>query len=83
MALGPVIQPWYLLWAMVPLAAAGPGRLRPVLIWISAGLCLLVLPNGSSVSGVLILGFMAGTGAVSVMSYRERAPSVSTLQRGS
>jgi len=68
-ALGPVIQPWYVLWGMVPLAAAGPGRFRPVLIYISAGLCLLVLPDGRAVTGLVMVGFMAGTGAVSVMSY--------------
>jgi hypothetical protein len=72
-ALGPVVQPWYILWGTVPLAAAGPGRLRPVLIWISAALPLLVLPNGNAASDPLTLGFLATVVAVAVISAKEQA----------
>jgi len=72
-ALGPVVQPWYILWGMVPLAAAGPGRLRPVLIWISAALPLLVLPNGNAASDPVTLGFLATVVAVAVIGAKEQA----------
>jgi hypothetical protein len=69
-ALGPVVQPWYFLWGMVPVAAAGPGRLRSVLIWISAALCLLVLPDGRAVTGILSVGFLAATAVIGRRAWR-------------
>jgi hypothetical protein len=44
--LGPVVQPWYLLWALVPLAAVAGERLAVGLAVSSAVLCLLILPGG-------------------------------------
>ena len=44
--LGPVVQPWYLLWAVVLLAAVVPARAATGLAAASAVLCLLVLPSG-------------------------------------
>jgi alpha-1,6-mannosyltransferase len=44
--LGPVVQPWYLLWALVPLAAVVGERLAIGLAVSSAVLCLLILPGG-------------------------------------
>lgn len=76
-ALGPVVQPWYLLWGIVPLAAGCPPWLRPRLVWVSAGLCLLVLPGGAYVPGPLVLGFVAATGAVTVRGWRDRPRPVS------
>ena len=70
---GPVVQPWYLLWGLVPLAVACPERLRPALIWISAGLCLLVLPDGSAAPDAVMVSFVAMTAVVAVMSGRGRA----------
>jgi alpha-1,6-mannosyltransferase len=72
-ALGPVVQPWYVLWGTVPLAAAGPGGLRPLLVWMSAGLSLLVLPNGGGANDLVTLGFLATVVAVAVMSAQESA----------
>jgi len=77
-ALGPVVQPWYLLWGIVPLAAADPGPLRSILVWISAGVCLLVVPNGGTVSGVLLGAFLASTAAISVMTYTDHARTTPT-----
>ncbi len=59
--LGPVIQPWYLLWGIVPLAAAGIGRLLPLAVWTSAVLPFLVQPNGSSGADVVLLVFLVLT----------------------
>lgn len=44
--LGPVVQPWYLLWALAPLAAVAGPRLAAGLAASSAVLCLLILPSG-------------------------------------
>ena len=44
--LGPVVQPWYLLWALAPLAAVAGPRLAAGLAAASAVLCLLILPSG-------------------------------------
>jgi alpha-1,6-mannosyltransferase len=45
-ALGPVVQPWYLIWALAALAAVAGPRLAAGLAAASAVLCLLVLPGG-------------------------------------
>jgi hypothetical protein len=71
--LAPVFQPWYLLWGMVLMAAAGPGQLRPLLTWTSAGLSLLVLPNGGAATDAVTLGFLATVVAVAVLSAQEGA----------
>lgn len=45
-ALAPAVQPWYLLWGLLPLAAAGGARTRAAAAAGSAVLCLAVLPSG-------------------------------------
>jgi alpha-1,6-mannosyltransferase len=45
-ALGPVVQPWYLLWGVVVLAAVAGPRTALFLGAGCAVLCLLVLPSG-------------------------------------
>ena len=47
-ALGPIVQPWYLLWGMVLLAAVGGEKVLLALGAVSVALCLAVLPNGRS-----------------------------------
>ena len=47
-ALGPVVQPWYLLWGLVLLAAVGGERVLLALGALSVVLCLTLLPNGRS-----------------------------------
>jgi alpha-1,6-mannosyltransferase len=45
--LGPVVQPWYLLWIVVPLAATAASRRRAVLLAVSGCLAVLAVPTGS------------------------------------
>ena len=47
-ALAPIVQPWYLLWGMVLLAAVGGEKVLLALGALSVALCLAVLPNGRS-----------------------------------
>ena len=47
-ALAPVVQPWYLLWGLVLLAAVGGEKVTLALGAISVALCLSLLPNGTS-----------------------------------
>lgn len=45
--LGPVVHPWYLLWGLVPLAAAtGEERIRVAAAWGSLGLVVYPMPWG-------------------------------------
>jgi hypothetical protein len=44
--LGPVVQPWYLLWVLAALAPTAGRRLTIGLGAASAALCLLILPGG-------------------------------------
>ncbi|HEY3702684.1 MAG TPA: polyprenol phosphomannose-dependent alpha 1,6 mannosyltransferase MptB [Acidimicrobiales bacterium] len=79
--LGPVIQPWYLLWGLVLLAAAGPGRLLALAVWISVVLPYMVQPNGSSAADIVLLVFLALTAVVGVLS-TTRAEHVPILPLG-
>lgn len=47
-ALAPVVQPWYLLWGLILLAAVGGERVLLALGALSVVLCLTLLPNGRS-----------------------------------
>jgi alpha-1,6-mannosyltransferase len=47
-ALGPIVQPWYLLWGLVLMAAVGGERAMLPLGALSIALCLALLPNGRS-----------------------------------
>ena len=79
-ALGPAVQPWYLLWGLVPLAGACPARLRPVLVFVSAGLSPLVFPNGSVVPDIVAVGFLGITAAVMAGIVRDRDRDRSDLR---
>ena len=79
-ALGPVVQPWYLLWAVVPLAAAGPeGRRWTGLVAVVAVFAVLVPPSAGSFGGrvgELVVGYATGillAAAVTVLVRRRRA----------
>jgi alpha-1,6-mannosyltransferase len=66
--LGPVVQPWYLLWALPALAAVAGARLTAALAAASAVVCLLILPGGRHVIrpplyGVPALLALAAAGA--------------------
>ncbi|WP_327365189.1 polyprenol phosphomannose-dependent alpha 1,6 mannosyltransferase MptB [Streptomyces sp. NBC_01217] len=63
---GPAIRPWYVLWALFPIAAAAPrGRVRR---WAAVGSCVLalvVLPDGFAPdAGQLVLAVSGGGLAV-------------------
>ena len=48
--LGPVIQPWYLLWAALPLAAAtADARYRMTTVWLTAVFAVIIMPNGGTI----------------------------------
>ncbi|MET3803563.1 alpha-1,6-mannosyltransferase [Nakamurella sp. UYEF19] len=65
--LSPVIQPWYLLWAALPLAAStGLSRYRRATIWLTAFFSVIIMPNGATipvftiVQAVLVAAFVVG-----------------------
>ncbi len=54
--LAPAFHPWYLLWAVVPLAASTlDDRVRTGLAAASAALCFLVLPDGFNLARVTVV----------------------------
>ena len=53
--LSPVIQPWYLLWAIVPLAAATTDpRYRKASVWLTVIFSVTIMPNGSTIPTFVI-----------------------------
>jgi alpha-1,6-mannosyltransferase len=60
-ALAPVVQPWYVLWGLIPIAATGwdrtPGSVLKV---VSAGLAFLVLPSGNGLDPEIVQYSLAG-----------------------
>ncbi len=59
--LGPVVHPWYLLWAVVPLAAGtrDPFLVRPA-VALSIALSVLLLPHGASLTVAGVVEGLAG-----------------------
>jgi alpha-1,6-mannosyltransferase len=69
---GPVVQPWYLLWAVLPLAASlRSSRARRPLVMVSAVSAMLLPPIGGSVP-VLVVGYLGGLGVLA-MTWRHFA----------
>jgi len=66
---GPAVRPWYLLWAVVPLAAAAPfGRAARLAAAASAVLALVVLPDGFAPNpGTLGFAVVGGCLAVAML----------------
>ncbi|MFG2042729.1 polyprenol phosphomannose-dependent alpha 1,6 mannosyltransferase MptB [Dactylosporangium sp. NPDC048998] len=58
--LGPVVHPWYLLWAFVPLAA-GLRRAPQAAVWGSVGLSLFLLPTGAPGYPQAVVAAVVGT----------------------
>jgi hypothetical protein len=59
--LGPVMHPWYLLWAMVPLAAAAEDpRIRKTVIVLTLAFTVLALPGGVTPSVAAVGGAVIG-----------------------
>ncbi len=53
-ALGPVVQPWYLTWGLVIMAPVASGRLRSMVIWLSICASFIGLPGGRQLVEELI-----------------------------
>ena len=66
--LGPVVHVWYLLWGLVPLAAAGTARARRIAAYASPALVLVAPPNGMPTGVHLVLGGVLGV-AVGLLAY--------------
>jgi hypothetical protein len=63
--LGPVVHPWYLLWGIIPLAAAATSiTIRRAVAVVSAALVLLVLPGGVMPGLSALAGGIMGTTVV-------------------
>jgi hypothetical protein len=73
--LGPVVQPWYLMWALVPLAAAGVRRAEAVPVaWGVVAAVVVSQINGSTMIGVFAVpGTLACLVATAVVVARARA----------
>jgi len=55
-ALGPVVQPWYLSWGLILLAPVALGRLRSLIIGLSMVTAFIELPGGTQLVKPLIHG---------------------------
>ena len=55
-ALGPVVQPWYLSWGLLLLAPVALGRLRSLIIGLSMVTAFIELPGGTQLVNPLIHG---------------------------
>lgn len=73
-ALGPIVQPWYLLWGLVLLAAVGTERTLLPLGALSMALCLALAPNGRSLIRPPLYGAPV-LAAVGVATYLVRRSS--------
>jgi alpha-1,6-mannosyltransferase len=78
--LGPIVQPWYLLWPLAFLAVVPPTpRWQTVIAGITVWASLLVTPQGATLFDRLIAVFAAAVaavvGAVVVLGQHESAPA--------
>jgi hypothetical protein len=85
--LGPVVHPWYLLWGLIPLAAAASPALRRTVAISSAALVLLVLPGGVKPGLPVLLGASTGVCAalltLGVLTYHRRGQVSTSYDFGS
>jgi alpha-1,6-mannosyltransferase len=87
LVLGPVVQPWYLLWGVITLAtAAGTSRFRTWAAGVSAVVSVLVPPTGSGFDGrtyVLPQAYLAAALVLLAVLFalRGRLPSVRGILR--
>jgi hypothetical protein len=73
--LGPVMHPWYLLWAMAPLAAATRDpRIRRATVLLTVAFTMLVLPGGVQPSIASVTGAILGAAAVFVVDRLHNSP---------
>jgi hypothetical protein len=71
----PVVQPWYVLWGVLPLAAAAGPRLSAAVAALCVVLCLLVWPSGRNVIRPPLYGLptLLAVGAA-VLVWRSTSP---------
>jgi hypothetical protein len=66
---GPVVHPWYLLWAVIPLgAAARSPAIRKAVVVVSAALVMLVLPGGVQPGLPALVGAVLGASSVLIVA---------------
>lgn len=64
--LSPVIQPWYLLWAALPIAAStADARYRKATVWLTAIFSVIIMPNGATIPAFVIVQAVAVAAVVS------------------
>ena len=70
LALGPVVHPWYLLWAILPLAAAATTpKIRRWVLIISVAMTMTVLPGGVAPTLDAFLAGVLGAGLVFAVAW--------------
>lgn len=80
-ALAPTVQPWYLVWGLVLLAAVIGRRAEIALGALSLALCLSILPNGRSLFRPPLYGApMFAAIALAVIEVRRSAQTVRELE---
>jgi alpha-1,6-mannosyltransferase len=62
-ALGPAVHIWYLLWGLIPLAAAAPDRIRRFAVPATFALLVVSAPNGPPHEAPLVAGAFLGVTA--------------------
>ncbi len=82
---GPVVQPWYLLWAIVPFSAAATTRRARRVIVVASVVFALVLPPVSGGAGELVEGYLVavallGLGFAVVRAWSARREKVSVAE---
>jgi alpha-1,6-mannosyltransferase len=61
--LGPAVQLWFLLWGLIPLAAAVPDRIRRMAVPATFALLVVSAPNGPPHEAPLVAGAFLGISA--------------------
>jgi hypothetical protein len=78
LALGPVVHPWYLLWAIAPLAAASTSpKIQRAVVIASIAMTAAVLPGGVQPTSAVFVGALAGAVLVFGAAWAAR-----TIDRG-
>jgi len=65
-AFGPIVLPWYALWSVVMLAAAGRRIERGYAILLSVALSIVVWPSGAAMPDILLVAVLIGLSAVAL-----------------
>jgi hypothetical protein len=75
--LSPVVQPWYLLWGFILIAASVPaGTVRSTVITVSAVLSMLLMPKGGTVDvSAIVQAVIAAAAVVASAALFELLPS--------